>query len=93
MDMHLWAETRRLYFVSRMKKKEIARELSVSVKTVRRAFSLSEDGRPPQVPSEVLSLLRRGHLKGIWKRSSLRKLPQNRNGPSVRGWGRPSSLS
>lgn len=38
MDASLWSEIRRLYFVSRLKKKEIARELLVSVKTVRKAL-------------------------------------------------------
>lgn len=41
MNAFLWSEIRRLYFVSRLKKKEIARQLSISVKTVRRA--LKED--------------------------------------------------
>ncbi len=36
MDSNLWAEIRRRYFVGREKKKEIARELSVSFKTVSR---------------------------------------------------------
>lgn len=38
MDSALWSEIRRLCFVSHRKKKEIARELSISVKTVRRAL-------------------------------------------------------
>jgi transposase len=55
MNASLWAEIRRLYFVSRLKKKEIARELSLSVKTVRRA--LKEETPPVPLTRERSSQL------------------------------------
>lgn len=46
MDAALWSEIRRCYFVDRLAKKQIARRLSVSVKTVRRALKIESPPGP-----------------------------------------------
>lgn len=55
MDAGLWSEIRRLYFADRLPKKQIARRLSISVKTVRRALKI--EGPPGPLTRNRSSLI------------------------------------